>query len=60
MFAKVRFSAVPAQRSALLRLISWPGRQPSFLMPQGQKDLPEEVAFDIEKDVNRTFPEVAK
>jgi Rab-GTPase-TBC domain len=27
---------------------------------QGQTDLPEEVAFDIEKDVNRTFPEVAR
>jgi len=30
------------------------------LSSQGQSDLPEEVAFDIEKDVNRTFPEVAK
>jgi hypothetical protein len=27
---------------------------------QGQTDLPEDVAFDIEKDVNRTFPEVAR
>lgn len=28
-------------------------------MSQGMQ-LPEEVAFDIEKDVNRTFPEVDK
>ena len=33
--------------------------KPASLCAQGQA-LPEDVAFDIEKDVNRTFPEMAR
>ena len=37
-----------------------PDQKGMIFVPLQAQELPEEVAFDIEKDVNRTFPEVAK